>query len=124
MKPKNPEAFVIAAGLIFVWCLLAIARWLLLPLLCLILVLLGWRPASSHTPLRIEPEAPVASLPSVLATASQRPALADLKVSELRRMAPRTMPLALILPPNYSPEAPAPALTAGSDDLALFRSAT
>lgn len=66
----------------------------------------------------------MASLPSVLATASQRPALADLKVSELRRMAPRTMPLALILPPNYSPEAPAPALTAGSDDLALFRSAT
>lgn len=78
---------MIAAGLIFVWCLLAIARWLLLPLLCLILALMGWRPASSHTPRRIEPEAPVASLLSAFATASQRPALADLKVSGPRRIA-------------------------------------
>lgn len=86
MKPKNPEAFVIAAGLIFVWCLLAIARWLLLPLLCLTLALLGWRPASSHTPRRIEP---VASLPSAFTTApSPAPApLASLPVRELRSLA-------------------------------------
>lgn len=90
MKPKNSEALVIGAGLIFVWCLVTIARSLLLPLLCLILVLLGWRPASSHTPRRIESEAPVAPLPPAspaLITAPQRPVLADLKVADLRRMA-------------------------------------
>lgn len=88
----HPVELLMLAGLALGWAAWQIARLLLVPVLALLLMLAGWRPAAAAPQAPRLEEEPAAVAPLVLAcsaepTAIAAPPLAALRVTELRALA-------------------------------------